>query len=425
MCLNTESGEKKMFKLIKFLIKLALFLILLAVVGVGVILFLAYDGDKIPYEEKPEVDNLEVLVADDIHTSLDAIALSNYEDNNLCISFSVDEINAAIIEMIRSKKPEYLTENNDSIISFMGMDFKGIFFEINEGNLSGKAYFDAFDFYKSTVALEVNAEIYADNKLIVTFQNLKVGKGIKLSRSLVTKVMSLFVDLIPEVEMVDVKNLSLTLDLASYLTKVSDNPIINNLILSGDYVLETNEDLLLIKLDTSRVITGESDIKDGSIINVEDVISNFEYQEGLKGSVTISEANFNYLIQEEFEDDLASFTKTIVIGNEEFSFSLNDFYFDVVESCVYTSLNINNCSTSAKLKVELTEVMNDLNELESIDLKVLEVTIGQETFTGVESMLETVSIPASKLSFSILTLTDFEIIDGTNQIKLVGKISLL
>ena len=414
-----------MFKLIKFLIKLALFLILLAVVGVGVILFLAYDGDKIPYEEKPEVDNLEVLVADDIHTSLDAIALSNYEDNNLCISFSVDEINATIIEMIRSKKPEYLTENNDSIISFMGMDFKGIFFEINEGNLSGKAYFDAFDFYKSTVALEVNAEIYADNILIVTFQNLKVGKGIKLSRSLVTKVMSLFVDLIPEVEMVDVKNLSLTLDLTSYLTKVSDNPIINNLILSGDYVLETNEDLLLIKLDTSRVITGESDIKDGSIINVEDVISNFEYQEGLKGSVTISEANFNYLIQEEFEDDLASFAKTIVIGNEEFSFSLNDFYFDVVESCVYTSLNINNCSTSAKLKVELTEVMNDLNELESIDLKVLEVTIGQETFTGVETMLETVSIPASKLSFSILTLTDFEIIDGTNQIKLVGKISLL
>lgn len=414
-----------MFKLIKFLIKLALFLILLAVVGVGVILFLAYDGDKIPYEEKPEVDNLEVLVADDIHTSLDAIALSNYEDNNLCISFSVDEINATIIEMIRSKKPEYLTENNDSIISFMGMDFKGIFFEINEGNLSGKAYFDAFDFYKSTVALEVNAEIYADNKLIVTFQNLKVGKGIKLSRSLVTKVMSLFVDLIPEVEMVDVKNLSLTLDLTSYLTKVSDNPIINNLILSGDYVLETNEDLLLIKLDTSRVITGESDIKDGSIINVEDVISNFEYQEGLKGSVTISEANFNYLIQEEFEDDLASFAKTIVIGNEEFSFSLNDFYFDVVESCVYTSLNINNCSTSAKLKVELTEVMNDLNELESIDLKVLEVTIGQETFTGVETMLETVSIPASKLSFTILTLTDFEIIDGTNQIKLVGKISLL
>ena len=237
--------------------------------------------------------------------------------------------------------------------------------------------------------------------------------------------MSLFVDLIPEVEMVDVKNLSLTLDLTSYLTKVSDNPIINNLILSGDYVLETNEDLLLIKLDTSRVITGESDIKDGSIINVEDVISNFEYQEGLKGSVTISEANFNYLIQEEFEDDLASFSKTIVIGNEEFSFSLNDFYFDVVESCVYTSLNINNCSTSAKLKVELTEVMNDLNELESIDLKVLEVTIGQETFTGVETMLETVSIPASKLSFSILTLTDFEIIDGTNQIKLVGKISLL
>ena len=414
-----------MFKLIKFLIKLALFLILLAVVGVGVILFLAYDGDKIPYEEKPEVDNLEVLVADDIHTSLDAIALSNYEDNNLCISFSVDEINATIIEMIRSKKPEYLTENNDSIISFMGMDFKGIFFEINEGNLSGKAYFDAFDFYKSTVALEVNAEIYADNKLIVTFQNLKVGKGIKLSRSLVTKVMSLFVDLIPEVEMVDVKNLSLTLDLTSYLTKVSDNPIINNLILSGDYVLETNEDLLLIKLDTSRVITGESDIKDGSIINVEDVISNFEYQEGLKGSVTISEANFNYLIQEEFEDDLASFAKTIVIGNEEFSFTLNDFYFDVVESCVYTSLNINNCSTIAKLKVELTEVMNDLNELESIDLKVLEVTIGQETFTGVETMLETVSIPASKLSFSILTLTDFEIIDGTNQIKLVGKISLL
>lgn len=414
-----------MFKLIKFLIKLALFLIFLAVVGVGVILFLAYDGDKIPYEEKPEVDNLEVLVADDIHTSLDAIALSNYEDNNLCISFSVDEINATIIEMIRSKKPEYLTENNDSIISFMGMDFKGIFFEINEGNLSGKAYFDAFDFYKSTVALEVNAEIYADNKLIVTFQNLKVGKGIKLSRSLVTKVMSLFVDLIPEVEMVDVKNLSLTLDLTSYLTKVSDNPIINNLILSGDYVLETNEDLLLIKLDTSRVITGESDIKDGSIINVEDVISNFEYQEGLKGSVTISEANFNYLIQEEFEDDLASFAKTIVIGNEEFSFSLNDFYFDVVESCVYTSLNINNCSTIAKLKVELTEVMNDLNELESIDLKVLEVTIGQETFTGVETMLETVSIPASKLSFSILTLTDFEIIDGTNQIKLVGKISLL
>lgn len=414
-----------MFKLIKFLIKLALFLILLAVVGVGVILFLAYDGDKIPYEEKPEVDNLEVLVADDIHTSLDAIALSNYEDNNLCISFSVDEINATIIEMIRSKKPEYLTENNDSIISFMGMDFKGIFFEINEGNLSGKAYFDAFDFYKSTVALEVNAEIYADNKLIVTFQNLKVGKGIKLSRSLVTKVMSLFVDLIPEVEMVDVKNLSLTLDLTSYLTKVSDNPIINNLILSGDYVLETNEDLLLIKLDTSRVITGESDIKDGSIINVEDVISNFEYQEGLKGSVTISEANFNYLIQEEFEDDLASFAKTIVIGNEEFSFSLNDFYFDVVESCVYTNLNINNCSTSAKLKVELTEVMNDLNELESIDLKVVEVTIGQETFTGVETMLETVSIPASKLSFSILTLTDFEIIDGTNQIKLVGKISLL
>ena len=414
-----------MFKLIKFLIKFVLVLILLAIVGLGVVLFLAYDGDKIPYEEKPEVDNLEVLVADDIHTSLDAIALSNYEDNNLCISFSVDEINATIIEMIRSKKPEYLTENNDSIISFMGMDFKGIFFEINEGNLSGKAYFDAFDFYKSTVALEVNAEIYADNKLIVTFQNLKVGKGIKLSRSLVTKVMSLFVDLIPEVEMVDVKNLSLTLDLTSYLTKVSDNPIINNLILSGDYVLETNEDLLLIKLDTSRVITGESDIKDGSIINVEDVISNFEYQDGLKGSVTISEANFNYLIQEEFEDDLASFAKTIVIGNEEFSFSLNDFYFDVVESCVYTSLNINNCSTSAKLKVELTEVMNDLNELESIDLKVLEVTIGQETFTGVETMLETVSIPASKLSFSILTLTDFEIIDGTNQIKLVGKISLL
>lgn len=413
-----------MFKLIKFLIKFVLVLILLAIVGLGVVLFLAHDSENVPYDEKPEVDNLETLVADDIHTSLDAIALSNYQDNNLCISFSVDEINAAIIEMIRNKKPEYLTENNDNIISYMGLSFKGIFFDIKEGNLSGKAYFDAFDFYKTTVALEVNAEIYADNKLIVTFQNLKVGKGIKLSRSLVTKVMSLFVDLIPEVEMVDVKNLSLTLDLANYLTKVSDNPIINNLILSGDYELETTEDLLLIKLDTSRVITGKSDIKDGSIIDVEDVISNFEYQEGLKGSVMISEANFNYLIQEEFEDDLASFAKTIVMGNKEFSFGLNDFYFDILESCVYTNLNINNCITSAKLKVELTEVMNDLNELESIDLKVLEVTIGHKTFTGVEAMLETVSIPASKLSFSVLTLTDFEVIDNTSQIKLTGKISL-
>ena len=63
MCLNTESGEKKMFKLIKFLIKLALVLILLAVIGVGVILFLAYDGDKIPYEEKPEVDNIKKCLA--------------------------------------------------------------------------------------------------------------------------------------------------------------------------------------------------------------------------------------------------------------------------------------------------------------------------------------------------------------------------
>ena len=106
------------------------------------------------------------------------------------------------------------------------------------------------------------------------------------------------------------------------------------------------------------------------------------------------------------------------------AYASDDFYFDVVESCVYTNLNINNCSTSAKLKVELTEVMNDLNELESIDLKVLEVTIGQETFTGVETMLETVSIPASKLSFSVLTLTDFEVIDNTSQIKLTGKISL-
>ncbi len=408
----------------KFIGKLIGIISLLLLIGTLIILYLGYDSEVIPYEEKPEVDTLDEIIGSDLYNSLDTIAASNYQDNYLVLSLSVDEVNAFIIDIIRQKNPNYLVDGNNTIVEIMGTSFDGIFFDVVDGNLSGKAYFKVANFYKSNIAVEVGVEIDDNNNLLVTFEDLKAGKGIKLTRSMITKLIGLFADYIPETEVVDLENLSISLDIQKYLADLSDNALINDLISAGVYVLEVGEADLQLKIDTSKMINGGVTVKNGVIITPDDVINSFDYQAGLSGSVTISEANFNYLILEEFEDDLASFTTTITIAGKAFSISLSDFYLDLDTLTISTNLHINNCVSEGKLKVELTKVMQD-DKLASIDLKVKEVTLGETVFANVEEMLSVVSIPASKLSFEILTLTDFEIIEGSSKVKLTGEIDLI
>ena len=92
----------------KFIFRIIGLILLLIFIGIGVLLYLGYENEELPYNEKPETTSIDVLAANSIYNSLDNIHSSNYQNNYLALELSVDDVNAIIIDMIRKVNPDYL-----------------------------------------------------------------------------------------------------------------------------------------------------------------------------------------------------------------------------------------------------------------------------------------------------------------------------
>ena len=213
----------------KFIFRIIGLILLLIFIGIGVLLYLGYENEELPYNEKPETTSIDVLAANSIYNSLDNIHSSNYQNNYLALELSVDDVNAIIIDMIRKVNPDYLI-NSQALVELAGTSINGLFFDIVNGNLSAKVYMTLIKFYKTNVEVEVAASIEG-NTINLSFEDLRIGKDLSLNRKLALKLMQKFADSLPETEIIDYKTLTVSFDFSEYLAELSDNILINDLLI--------------------------------------------------------------------------------------------------------------------------------------------------------------------------------------------------
>lgn len=397
----------------KFIFRIIGLILLLIFIGIGVLLYLGYENEELPYNEKPETTSIDVLAANSIYNSLDNIHSSNYQNNYLALELSVDDVNAIIIDMIRKVNPDYLI-NSQALVELAGTSINGLFFDIVNGNLSAKVYMTLIKFYKTNVEVEVAASIEG-NTINLSFEDLRIGKDLSLNRKLALKLMQKFADSLPETEIIDYKTLTVSFDFSEYLAELSDNILINDLLIKGDYSLNAVADKLEVRMQTEHIFTGVQEIKKGSLTMPDSL-------DILSGTVIVDESMFNYLINEEIELDMSDFETVINIAGKDFEVSFDEFYLDLASLTIDTNLYLNECATKASLKINISEVMNSGDELETLKIQVVEATIGEVVFEDLETIIPEVLIPAETFSFELLTITDIEILSDTKEVKIVGKV---
>ena len=93
-------------KLIKWIFRIILILIIFLIIGSVVLLVVVYDKSDMDYNPKTEAKTMDYVIGEDLSNSLDTIYNTNYEsDNNrINIGISSDTLNNNFKEIIIYQK---------------------------------------------------------------------------------------------------------------------------------------------------------------------------------------------------------------------------------------------------------------------------------------------------------------------------------
>ena len=392
-------------KLIKFILKLVLFLVLIIVFAVGILLWVAYDDTKSKFVPSDETLSIEEVISNGVYDSIDSISkLSKTnrenESNRVDIDISTDDLNNLIVEFVRSNgslNSEYLKdEDNDYIIKKAGLTLHSITFEEGKDSLDAFASITGLGFYHTTVKISGKPKL-EDKKLVIEFDNFRLGKKIKVSRARVLSLFDKFNISFNNQSIFDVNTLTLTLDLTSYIESISNSNKLLTFLNNGEYSLNmyNKDDKFKIGLgiNTKDIFSNVTAVPSASVIDfdpslVEDFLTD--------PKVNLTESQFNYLIKNSLNESEGEFNQTITMSGHDFTFNLNSMYYNFDTDEVLALVKINELECNMALSIKITKEY-DGSYISNLVLKIQTIKVGK-TIIDAKGFVSDVKVPASTLT---------------------------
>ncbi|RIA64848.1 hypothetical protein EI71_01837 [Anaeroplasma bactoclasticum] len=372
-------------KLLKFILKLILIIVLVVIVGAVIFLIVVSDNSTSDYTPSTEVKSVEQVLGKNIYDSLESISLidkndrSTSDNNKITIDISYQELNDCLTDIIRTNgsinNSTYLLPDGTSSITSAGpVSLDSITFQEIDGKFGAIARGSALGFYKTSISMVLSEDpSIVDNVLYLKLGSVKLGQKLNISAGFVKDIFNrfnLFKD--QSNEYFDIQELTLKLDLNQQLEKFTSSSRFTDFFkgatFKSTYTQGENAKLSL-EVDTKNIFISYDDIPVTP--------TSYEFDPAVilalpERTLVISEENFNYLIHEEF--DTASYNlEPMVIGGYNFTFALDNFYYDLdrtsSKSSILAEVSINNLKTL--VEANMTETIH----MESGKVKEVVLTV--------------------------------------------------
>jgi len=168
-----------MFKLLKFIFKLLLLLLLITIIGTIVIGFVAYDysGPKFDNQHLDNYPTMEEETTKSLITSFKKIKANNYDDEHNLVTISYKGDDELGFKSINREIVEHVELTNGYIYDGGAIKIRNVLVcphHDNDYNIALRLDIEAIGFYKAAVKLYGKAK-YQDGDIIATFDKYNVG----------------------------------------------------------------------------------------------------------------------------------------------------------------------------------------------------------------------------------------------------------
>jgi len=352
-----------MIKLFKFIFKLVAFVVAICFILLLVVFFISFDDEKPNFTAETKYNSIPVEVGSDLNYSLDNIYRSNYEDNYVELSFSVDTLNGFLTEIIRNQINENYLITDDSVMNIGGASLDSIFFVTDDDSIGLKIRVSVMGFYKTTLSILTKLE--ANDSMVVnaTFSKFSLGNNISVDRKIIENVLNALAKVLNgKIDGFNINKASLSINIKDFILSSSTDTLMLDLISSSNMSISIKDSNIVMKIDTSKLFKKYSLSNSKTNEGINDTIASALANPNSDSSYTISLTTdqFNYLISNEFDEALGNLSKTYEIGENIFSMSVipNTPYYDVFSSKILLGLKFNSLESEASIDITNNVVKN-------------------------------------------------------------------
>lgn len=389
-------------KLIKTLIKIILFIILFVIIGAVVFLLVIMDTSDTSFKPTDGV-SIEEVLGSDLNTSLNTISgLDNEgrktDKNAIEISFTTEELNNFIVEIIRSNiSQNYLKEGGETKVFTAGPSaIDSVFFEdYGENTLSVKARVEALNFYKTSLTLAGTPSIEGD-ELVFKFTDFKLGNRIGLTSDQVIGFKDFFKLNFGSISGFDLDTMTFRFDISSFME--SSNAF-GNIIKGVDKNCEYKDKNLVLKFDTRNIFT--------ELQPIQEPVASFEIPDlallALEHKLELTENQFNFIIKHELENTTNDAQEngatggSFKIGSNEFTYKLEKLYYNIDTEQMQAYIYINEAKANLVADVDISTIKSG-DYVDSLKIKVKTIKLGN-TLMDASNFFSEIIIPASNFTF--------------------------
>ena len=399
-------------KVIKHLFGFVLFLVLLLGLLAGGLCALIYDGSKAPDDLVYEVVDMEGECSDDFKASLVNITSSNYEDNNIKLDFSINQLNGMLAKLIREKlNPQFQLEGGDKhVYKTKQFSVDSAYLMENEGALKLKAHFTALGFLKTSLAVQADIKV-KDTNLVIAFNEVSIGE--RFSKGFAIKVFQ---------QIIDAMNIDLggkegfnasTMSMEIPIRDIFPQSMVENkmlgMLLGCSFTAGVTDFGLSLSINTAPLFNKGVTLPLSSEIDINDKLTNGKLEGTLIG-FSVSEAEVNKLIEGAIADKL--FNEAITLGNNVFNVRLDGLYYNIKESKLISNLFLDDVKTS--ITIDVTAGVVEKDGLKSISIRPVSAVLGTLPLADVAGLVPEIVIDEALLGLDSKTSIKDLVIDREN-----------
>ncbi len=414
-----------MGKILKFIIFSIITIILLIIIGVVVIVLLSGDSSKDEFDTSVEYRTVETIIGEDLSSSIEEIKSTNYlaENNHVNVIITEEEINNYLVQLIRETiNADYLI-SKDYIKEAYGIRLNSVFFHMDGDLLSCKFRVDILNAYKTSLTLSANLSVDDDKVLNVELVDAKLGKGtITITTNFVKDCIKKLKLKFNETAQFDPNTFTFKFNIEKILKDSCKDDLLVFMINNCDYDVFVADSKLNLVIDTKDLFMPEQaiDTASASTLEAKKLAALAEAETNLSHnySLTITENEFNHMIQEAINDSISSFKKDIIIGSTTIELKIKKMYLYFESLNIKSNLYTNDCSTPLDINFELVPIK--LEYINALYIKMGSKKLGNIDATDSFNIFTIPPIPLETIGFENVNITNININNADKTITFTG-----
>lgn len=415
-----------MGKLLKIIFFSIFTIILLIIVGLIAVVLLSGDSSKDEFDTTAEYRSFETIIGEDLSSSLTTIKETNYnEDNNkITIKITEEELNNYLVSLIRENiNSEYLI-SNEYVKEAYGIRLNSLFFHMEGDVLSAKFRVDILNVYKTSLTLAAKISIDENRILNLELVHAKLGKGtITITTNFVKNSIKKLKLKFNETAQFDPNTFTFKFDINKILEENCKDELLSLMIKNCPYDVFVSDSKLNLVIDTKDLFMDEQaiDTATASTLEAKKLEAKALAEASLSHdySLTITENEFNYMIQTAINESISSFEKNLTIGNSNIKLQIKKMYLHFDNFNIKSNLYTNDCATPLDISFELVPIK--LGEyVNSIYIKPGSKKLGNINATDSLDIFTIPPIPLDTIGFEDMNISDINVNKTDKTITFTG-----